>query len=372
MNISIMLKPASSSCNLRCKYCFYNDLSSAREVSVRGLMSEDTLKEVLKKAFAFAGKDRVMLSFQGGEPLIAGKQFFYKLHELIRTLNVNRAPVSIGIQTNGTLIDEEWCTIFRRGGYLVGLSLDGDKIANENRIDAQFQPTFDRVLKSAKLLQKNKVDFNILIVLTKRIARRIEPIYAFFKKQGFKHLQFIPMLKPLRFLPDGRVDDSPNYNPFPSKEEDFCLSADDYAYFLKTCFSLYLKDFVGGNYVSIRQFDNYVRLANGQFAEQCGMCGHCNHQFVIEGDGKVYPCDFYCLDCYEMGNINDTDFFVLAKHPIATEFINESLKVEDKCKNCEFFRLCANGCKRERIDVDKCDAMKQFYRYALPHLKRMS
>ncbi len=334
-------------------------------------MSEDTLKNVLKKAFEFAGKDRVMLSFQGGEPLLAGKTFFLKLHEYIRELNVNRAPVSIGIQTNGTLIDEEWCGIFRRGGYLVGLSLDGDKIANENRIDANGEPTFERVLKAGKLLQKNKVDFNVLIVLTKRVARRIEPIYNFFKKQGFKHLQFIPMLKPLRVLPDGKVDESQNFSPFPSESENFCLSQDDYAYFLKACFNLYLKDFVGGNYVSIRQFDNYARLSRGEFAEQCGQNGHCNHQFVIEGDGKVYPCDFYCLDRYEMGNVNDTNFFELAKHPIAVEFIKESLQVEDKCKQCEYYHLCANGCRRERIDIDKCGAMKEFFKFALPHLKRM-
>ncbi len=371
MNISIMLKPASSSCNLRCKYCFYNDLSSSREMPTRGNMSEGTLKSVLKKAFEFAGKDRVMLSFQGGEPLLVGKQFFLKMHSLVRELNVHRAPVSIGIQTNGTLIDEEWCNIFRRGGYLVGLSLDGDKIANQNRIDAQGEQTFERVLKSAKLLQKNKVDFNILIVLTKSVARRISEIYAFFKKQGFRHLQFIPMLKPLRFLPDGMVDESKNTAPFPSEQEDFCLSREDYSYFLKTCFAHYLKDFVGGNYVSIRQFDNYVCLANGKFAEQCGMSGHCNHQFVIEGDGKVYPCDFYCLDAYEMGNINDTNFFELAKHPIAVKFIKDSLAVEDKCKKCEYFRLCANGCKRERIDIDKCEAMKEFFRLSLPHLRRM-
>ena len=106
MNISIMLKPASSNCNLRCKYCFYNDLSSHREMPSHGMMSEQTLRSTLKKAFDFAGHDRVMLSFQGGEPLLAGKEFFLKLHDIIRELNVNRAPVSIGVQTNGTLIDE--------------------------------------------------------------------------------------------------------------------------------------------------------------------------------------------------------------------------------------------------------------------------
>ena len=145
MNISIMLKPASSNCNLRCKYCFYHSLSECREMPSRGIMSEDTLREVLKKAFDFAGNDHVMLSFQGGEPLIAGKEFFVKLHQIVRELNVRRAPVHIGVQTNGTLIDEEWCSIFKRGGYLIGLSLDGDEEANRLRIGADGQPTFERL-----------------------------------------------------------------------------------------------------------------------------------------------------------------------------------------------------------------------------------
>ena len=285
-----MMKPASSNCNLRCKYCFYNDLSSHREMPSRGIMSQDTLRNILKKAFDFAGDDKVMLSFQGGEPLLAGKEFFKTVHALIRELNVRKCPVYIGIQTNGTLIDDEWCGIFKRGGYLVGLSLDGDEIADSLRIDANGEPTFQRVLAAAKLMQKHGVEFNILTVLTKQVAQRIDRIYAFFKKQGFRHLQFIPMLKPLRLDENGKPICACEYStPFPSEEENYVMSGEDYAYFLKKCFSLYLKDFVDGKYTSIRQFDNFVRLAHHEIPEQCGMDGHCCHQFVIEGDGEVYP-----------------------------------------------------------------------------------
>lgn len=284
MNISIMLKPASSNCNLRCKYCFYNDLSSHREMPSHGMMSEQTLRATLKKAFDFAGHDRVMLSFQGGEPLLAGKEFFLKLHDIIRELNVNRAPVSIGVQTNGTLIDDEWCRIFKRGGYLVGLSLDGDEVADSLRIDANGNPTFSRALNGAKLMQKYGVDFNILVVLTKQVANRIEPIYRFFKKQNFKHLQFIPMLKPLRVDESGKPISKTTYNEaFPSEQENYSMSAEDYSEFLQKCFAMYLKDCMDGKYTSIRQFDNFVRLAHFECPEQCGMEGHCCHQFVIEG-----------------------------------------------------------------------------------------
>ncbi|MCQ2408993.1 MAG: SPASM domain-containing protein [Clostridia bacterium] len=371
MDISIMIKPASSDCNLRCRYCFYHDLSSRREMASRGHMSEATLENVIKKAFEFAGDGRVMLSFQGGEPLLAGKPFFYSLHELIRKYNERKTKVFIGVQTNGTLIDEEWCGIFKRGGYLVGLSLDGDRLANEDRIDAGGNETFDKVFSAAKLMQKMGVDFNILTVLTKKISERIEEIYAFFSKNKFKFLQFIPMLKPLRIKEDGSVDLSPNDMPFPSYEDDLSLSSDDYANFLNKCFNLYLRDIKTHNYTSIRQFDNFVKLVNHEPADQCGMEGHCSHQFVIEGDGEVYPCDFFCLDKYDLGNINETDFYSLSRSSKMTDFIKESFVIKDECKECEFFRLCGNGCKRERIDIEKCAPYKEFFRYAVPYMKNI-
>lgn len=338
----------------------------------RGIMSADTLKNILEKAFAFSDGGRVMLSFQGGEPLLAGKDFFRTLHALIPQLNSKRSPVHIALQTNGTLIDEEWCELFRRGRYLIGLSLDGDRQANSLRVDADGNPTFDKVFESAKLLKKNKVDFNILSVLTKPVAEKINAVYAFFRKQGFKHLQFIPCLKPLRLDENGYPDDNPDYGAFPSEEEDFSLSGKDYENFLKKCFSLYVKDFIDGRYTSVRQFDNFVRLAHSQRAEQCGMNGHCTHQFVIEADGETYPCDFYCIDKYSLGNVNRLSFKDFSKHPVALKFIEDSMGLEEKCGSCKYYNLCKNGCKRERADIDKCEAYKAFFAYALPHLKRMN
>ena len=136
--ISIMIKPASSTCNMRCKYCFYND---------------------------------------GGEPLLAGKAFFRATLNLISRANIKNSPVFLGIQTNGTLIDDEWCEIFKTGDFLVGLSLDGDETANVNRVDKDGNPTFQKVVAAAKLLQKHDVNFNILTVLTKDVAMRIGKIY---------------------------------------------------------------------------------------------------------------------------------------------------------------------------------------------------
>lgn len=372
--VSLMIKPASSNCNLRCKYCFYHDLASCREMPSHGMMTLDTLEDILKKAFDFADGSMVMISFQGGEPLLAGKEFFRGFASMLPRLNTKRSAVHVGVQTNGTLIDEEWCDIFLKNRYLVGLSLDGDALTNVLRIDAKGEDTFDRVYSAAKMLQAKKVDFNILTVITKPIVDNISRVYSFFRKNKFKHLQFIPCLKPLG-MPKADTPESFYENGDEAENmmnaEDFHINADDYEIFLKKAFSLYTRDYIDGRYTSIRLFDNFVRLAHSQRAEQCGMNGHCTHQYVIEADGEVYPCDFYCTDEYSLGNILDTDFAKLERSPKAIKFIEESLGIDEKCKECNYYRLCKNGCKRERIDLDKCTAYKNFFPYALPHLKRM-
>ena len=177
--ISVMFKPASSLCNMRCRYCFYHSVAENREMPSHGMMGTDTLETALRKAFAYADGGHVALSFQGGEPLLAGKEFFLTAERLIRTLNTARSPVSVGVQTNGTLLDEEWCRMFARFGWLVGLSLDGDRIANAYRVDAEGAETFDRVCAAARLLQKNRVEFNVLCVLTRPVGTHRKDIRLF-------------------------------------------------------------------------------------------------------------------------------------------------------------------------------------------------
>lgn len=362
--ISVMLKPASSLCNMRCKYCFYHSLAAQRSAPSHGMMSEETLKNVIAKALDYADGAPVALSFQGGEPLLAGKGFFVKAEELIRTLNVKRSPVSVGVQTNGTLLDEEWCRMFTRFGWLVGLSLDGDRSMNAMRVFADGTPSFDAVYAAAKLLDRNRTQFNILTVLTRPVAENIERVYAFFRRNKFRHLQFIPVLRPLRRAGEDAATEE--------ADEDICLTPAAYLNFLKKAFSLYMKDMIDGRYTSIRQFDNFVQLASFRRAEQCGMNGGCSQQFVVEGDGAVYPCDFYCLDEYLAGNINRMSFRELAESPAAVRFLEEGSALPEKCGSCKYLRMCNGGCKRERIDLNKCEAYAGFFDYALPHMKRMS
>lgn len=349
--LSIMIKPASSLCNMRCRYCFYYDVSNIREVKSFGVMSESTAENLIKKAFDFAEGESVAFAFQGGEPLIAGLDFFKSFVDLTKKFNKLNNKVYFGLQTNGTLLTNEWAKFFAENNFLIGLSLDGDKKTNRFRVDENYENAYEKIIEASEILKSHKVDFNILTVLTGYCAENIDTVYKSLTDKGFKYLQFIPCLR-----------------PFGDKtESELYMTNRQYAKFLIHGFNAYVKDYVRGDYTSVRYFDNLVHLFLGNPTEQCGMCGHCMHQFVAEGNGNIYPCDFYCTDEWLLGNINDSDFDGLAHSEKATEFLRESLKADEKCRQCKFYPLCrGGGCKRMRNDRDYCEAYKAFFSACLP------
>lgn len=351
--LSIMIKPASSLCNLRCRYCFYHNVTELREVSSFGIMTEQTAENIIKKALQFANGESVAFAFQGGEPLIAGLDYYKFFIQKVKEHNRLNSRIYLSIQTNGTLVTDEWADFFYKNKFLVGLSLDGDFENNKFRVDENRENAFYKILTAAEKFKKHNVDFNILTVLTGRCADNIESIYKFFRDKGFKYLQFIPCLR-----------------PFGDKSENELYMTDEqYANFLIKGFNLYVKDYVRHQYTSIRYFDNLVHLYLGNPTEQCGMCGHCMHQFVAEGNGNIYPCDFYCTDEWLLGNIDDEkeNFDTLAHCDKAIEFLKESLYVPEKCKQCKFYGICrSGGCKRTKEDRDYCNAYKKFFSSCLP------
>lgn len=353
--LSIMIKPASDFCNLQCQYCFYHDVTSHREQAHFPMMSETTAERLIDSALQFADGGSIAFAFQGGEPLLVGLSYFSHFTEYVARKNTKGSPIYYSIQTNGLLINPEWATFFRKHSFLVGLSLDGNKAANQYRTTAEGRNSFDRILLAAEVLEKYQVDFNILTVVTGYAADHIDQIYAFFKQQGFRYLQFIPCLRPLEDQKD-LCADSPLY-----------MTNDQYAYFLIHAFNAYVKDYVRGQYTSVRQFDNWVRLYLGQQPEQCGVCGHCMHQFVVEGNGNVYPCDFYCLDEWLLGSIQVEELSAMAASPKAIAFIRESLPTDPQCQSCRYYPLCrGGGCKRSRADRNYCRAYRDFFSACLP------
>ena len=345
MPISVMIKPSSSACNLKCEYCFYTSLAEKRDEAFKGYMNEKTAKNVIKSALEYANSTEVIFTFQGGEPLLSGIEFFRMFIKKEQELNTKGSKITNCIQTNATLIDEQWCEFFKSNGILVGVSLDGDRELNSYRIYKDGRESFDDVMSAIELLKKYNVQFNILSVLTSRLAQNFRKSYRFFKSNDLHFLQYIPCLK-----------------EFGEENSEYAMSVDDYASYLKSGYKLYFNDISRGTQMSIRQFDNYRLLMQGRPAEQCGMNGFCSEQFVVEGDGSTYPCDFYCInECY-LGNINEVSFLKMRESEIFKSFVKSSYAIDEKCKECCYFRLCrGGGCKRNRVSADYCEAYKMFF-----------
>lgn len=363
--MNLLIKPASGRCNVRCDYCFYRDVAQNRAQCHYDMMTVETLEQVMKQTFSFAEQD-CTIAYQGGEPTLAGLPFFQKAMELQQNYNRNHIPVHNAIQTNGVGLSEEWAVFLKEYSFLVGLSLDGRKKTHDRyRKTADRAGTFYQVLKAAELLQKHGVEFNILTVVHAQTAKEIHSIYAFYRQQGFEYLQFIPCLQPF-----GKEQEA-----FP-----YTLTPKAYGAFLVMLFDLWFQDWKNGREVHILQFENYVQMLLGNPPESCGMCGVCSVQNVIEADGSVYPCDFYVLDEYRLGNVWEHSFSGMYEVRDKSGFIGQSRQIDPECARCEYFGLCRGGCRRQREPMSNgvlrknslCEGYRHFFRHAIPKLQELA
>ena len=322
-NLSLLIKPASGSCNLKCGYCFYADVLSNRQAGNLGMMRRDTAERLIGNALKEA--DQVLFGFQGGEPTLWGPDNFRFFTETVDRLNTGGVKVIYTLQTNGTLLSDDWAAFFRQHNFLIGLSLDGYRQLHERNRPGSYAGA----MRAAALLKKHGVEFNILSVVTAASAGNVDKLYEFYRQQGFHFLQFIPCI-------DG----------FGSAKT--TLTPPQYARFLKTLFDYWYRDLMAGKGFSVRYFDNLVDLALGCPPEQCSMNGTCAIQCVVEADGGVYPCDFYVLDQWRLGNVNTDSFGAMISSDRAKQFLLESMPVPEKCAACRWHRLCRCGCKRDR------------------------
>ena len=360
--ISLLIKPASGSCNMRCRYCFYTDEAENRAVASMGRMTPEAMRLIADKALAWADGD-CTFAFQGGEPSLAGLDFFRGLTDYVSAHpNPRGVRVHYAFQTNGYALDEAWAQWFAQNKVLVGISLDGPKELHDRyRVDREGKGTFNRVMAAIRLLEKHGVDFNILTVVSAANARRGQQVYSFFKKQDFRYQQYIECLDPI-----GEVQGGHEYS----------LTPERYEAFLKSMFNAWYQDMRAGRYVYNRYFENLMMLLTGQAPESCNLRGVCAPQWVIEADGSVYPCDFYALDQWRLGNILTDSFETMEEVRQTSGFVEWSRRLPEDCKACRWLPLCRNGCRRNREPVTAdstgknyfCAAYKHFLEYACPRL----
>ncbi len=350
-----MIKPASSSCNLRCRYCFYADISENREVASYGIMTEETVKTLafrIDEALEHDGTANI--SFQGGEPTVAGLDYFRMFTRIMK--QYPNITVHYSLQTNCTLIDKEWAEFFREHNFLIGVSLDGyQSNMDAFRFDPKHKGVYYQVLSGIDALKKAKVDFNILTVITADLGKHPKALFDYYKSHKFEYVQLIPCLPGL------------------NETDDMALTPELYHSFMTGFFDCWYKAVQKGTRMEVNLFENLLGMLQGQPPYQCGMIGKCFVQYVIESNGDVYPCDFYCLDEYRMGNLNDCSFRELAESQPAAHFLEGSDCRKKPCETCPFIRLCNGGCRRQNVcylNDEEC-AYRKVLEHILPKFERM-
>lgn len=331
--------------------------AESRKTFSNGIMKEYMVDLLVRRIHEYLKDDGILnISFQGGEPTTAGlswfENFFAKLEE-----NTD-LQIHYSIQTNGTMLDDQWAAFLARHHVLVGISLDGyQQNMDAFRFDTNHQSVYFKVLRACDLLHKNKIDFNVLTVVTRKLSTHAKSLYSFYKEHHFDYVQLIPCLPRLDGIDDG-----------------ISLRPDEYLTFFREFFRAWMKEIRKSGYVmNVNLFENIIGLLQGDLPYQCGMTGHCTNQMVIESNGNVYPCDFYCLDEYCLGNLANDSFSDLFHSKAASAFINNAQFMKKPCAYCKYQPVCHGGCRRQNVcylDDAQC-AYQQLLDEIVPKLMYM-
>jgi len=343
---------------MRCKYCFYYDIAASRHMASMGIMTQDTATALIHKVYSgLETGDSITFAFQGGEPGLAGLDFFEFFAETAKETAPRGVRTSYAFQTNGLMVNDAWCRFFNKNNFLVGLSLDGDAaLHNQNRIDTHGKGTFNRVMDAKRLMDRHEVEYNILCVLTAESARRARRIWNFILKERIKHIQFIPCLEPLEIPANSTTivtdksatkgESNSIVRDTPKISTEAALTSKRFGQFYSDLFPLWKTEIEKGNLIHIRQFEDLAGIYLAGQRLTCGMSGRCTPQIVVEADGSVYPCDFFVLDEYRVANLAESSLKEVFDAVVNCGFLGQQPTKYAICVNCVYNKWCQGGCKR--------------------------
>jgi uncharacterized protein len=351
----ILTKPIGPICNLDCKYCFYLEKQKLYPEEREWRMSDEVLEEYVRQYIDDQPVPEINFAWQGGEPTLLGVEFFRKAVQLQQKYSGGKM-ISNAIQTNGTLLDAEWCEFLAGNKFLVGLSIDGPReLHDKYRVDKGQAPTFDAVMRGLELLKKHKVDFNTLTVVNRANSRQPLAVYRFLKEIGSQFIQFIPLVERqpsaqtkamgLDFAapPDLEQRDD-NQSPVTA----WSVEARQYGKFLCAIFDEWVRKDVGQTFVQL--FDvalgNWMGLGSSLcvFAEKCGVA------LAMEHNGDVYSCDHYVYPKYHLGNVMNQSLGEMVHSKEQTKFGSDKLDLLPQyCRKCEVRFACNGECPKHRF-----------------------
>lgn len=373
----IMLKPAGSLCNMRCQYCYYLEKGQMYKEDKNRVISDSMLETFIKNYIESQTLPQVLFTWHGGETLMRPVSFYKRALELQRYYAGGR-QIDNCIQTNGTLITEEWCKFFKENNFLVGVSIDGpQEFHDEYRKTASGGPSFQKVMKGIQLLNKYGVEWNALAVVNDFNADYPLDFYHFFKEIGCHFIQFTPIVERKVSRPDGLT-------LAPGMEEggellDFSVTPEQWGTFLCEIFDEWVRNDVGDYYIQL--FDatlaNWVGLVPGV----CTMAEECGHAGVMEYNGDVYSCDHFVFPEYRLGNLGERSLYELMNSEKQKEFAkNKKKRLPQQCQECEFLFACHGECPKNRFVKDEygnpglnylCKGYKMFFDHVAPYMDFM-
>ncbi len=363
---SVLVKPAGPDCNMACRYCFYLEKERFFPGTAVHRMSTPVLEALVRQVMA-QGPANVSFGWQGGEPTLMGVDFFRQAIEFEKQFGRNGQIVGNGLQTNGLLIDDDWCRLLRESKFLVGLSLDGPEHVHDHYRRARGgQPTWRRVVDSSKRMLDRGVEVNALVVLNDYSARFPCEIYDFLKDNGLPYMQFIPCLEH-----DPRE---------PNRGAPFSVSPEQFGTFLCEVFDRWLDDFRDGEPTTfVRWFDSIFATYVGHRPPECTLFTECGCYVVVEHNGDVFACDFFVEDEWKLGNVLDENLTDLLNSPRQARFGRRKADLPHACQKCRWLVHCRGGCPKERWghpSGDKlshlCNAYQTFFSHADGRLRQLA
>ena len=359
---TLLIKPSGSDCNIDCAYCFYKD----RDASVgtgRQRMSGEVL-EMLVRDYMQLGFPVCGFAWQGGEPTLMGVDFFKKAVELQQQYGTPGQQVSNTLQTNGVLLDDDWCRFFYENKFLLGISIDGPKeFQDVYRVDHSGSGTYDRVMRGIDCCKRHKVEFSALVLLNHLNVEQPERLFEFLVENDLTYLQFIPCVET---------------NPATGQVANFSITPKQYGDFLCQLFDMWCD--YGPEKLNIREFDSLItHFVLGKHTI-CTYSKRCAGFVVIEHTGDAFCCEFFVEPKWRLGNLLETPIENLATDRKKRTFARNKEDLCNKCLVCRHLDICRGGCMKDRMRLDSgedrenyfCESYKQFFDYTVPRFMQIA
>ncbi|MFI3322813.1 MAG: anaerobic sulfatase-maturation protein [Rikenellaceae bacterium] len=383
-SFTTMVKPIGSNCNMRCTYCYYLDKGLLYDnLAPSTVMTDKVLREYIAQYIEANDVDTITFCWHGGEPLLAGIKFYEKAMQYQKKYAKGK-KIENTLQTNGLLINDDWCKFFHDNDFLVGLSLDGpEDIHDAYRKNVGGAPTFSKVMRAAERLTYNKVEFNTLSVVNNLCAGRGKEVYNFFKSIGSHYMQFLPAVE---FISPEQLESLGGRGRILSPEQagsgvvsEWSTDALDFGRFLCDIFDEWIKTDVGTYYVQM--FD--VTLANwyGVKPGLCAFSKSCGDGLVVEFNGDVYSCDHFVYPEYLIGNIETDHLRSIYSSKQQFRFgVAKRNNLPDSCTRCKYYFACTGGCPKHRFGRTEsdpkanilCEGYKMFFEHVHPYMDKMA